>query len=221
MIHAGHGGLSARTWVIAALFAVTGAVPALAEPGSDREAVSGSASGWSRIVAGTAAETDVGLAGANFADPQMRIDRAALDSLPVISGGAEWACLTEALYFEARGESVAGQIAVAEVILNRVDSRKFPNSVCGVVHQGGVQLHACQFSYHCDGSKEVFAEREAYVRAGKIAGIMLDGRDRELTDGATYFHADGANPRWARRMTQTAEIGTHVFYRAPTRLTRN
>ena len=189
--------------------------------GNRREVVSSGAADWSRIVAGTAVETGVGPAYADYADPQLRIDKAALDALPAVSGGAEWACLAEALYFEARGESVAGQIAVAEVILNRVDSRKFPNSVCGVVHQGGVQLHACQFSYHCDGSKEVFAEREAYVRAGKIAGIMLDGRDRELTDGATYFHADGANPRWARRMTQTAEIGTHVFYRAPTRLTRN
>lgn len=151
----------------------------------------------------------------------VKIDTARLDTLPKASGDGEWQCLAEALYFEARGESVKGQMAVAEVILNRVNSRKFPNSVCGVVHQGGTERNSCQFSYHCDGRREVFAEGKAYERVGKIAELMLAGRERSLTDGALYFHNDGVRPRWARRMALTAEIGTHIFYAAPTRLTSN
>lgn len=149
------------------------------------------------------------------------LDMGTLDRLPKVAANAEAKCLAEALYFEARGESITGQIAVAEVILNRVDSRKFPNSVCGVVHQGGEARYACQFSYHCDGRKEVYHEAQAYERAGKLALIMLQGRPRSLTDGATFYHNLGVNPRWSRKMAETAEIGTHVFYRAPTVLTQN
>ncbi len=149
------------------------------------------------------------------------LDKDTLDRLPELTANAEAKCLAEALYFEARGETIKGQMAVAEVILNRVDSRKFPNSVCGVVHQGGEARYACQFSYHCDGRKEVYHEVEAYERAGKLALIMLEGRTRSLTDGATFYHNLGVNPRWSRKMAETAEIGTHVFYRAPTVLTQN
>jgi spore germination cell wall hydrolase CwlJ-like protein len=146
---------------------------------------------------------------------------AEIDALPPAAGGEDWSCLTEALYFEARGEGLEGQIAVAEVILNRVQSRRFPNSVCAVVHQGGEERYACQFSYHCDGRREVFSEKLAHERAGKIARLMLEGYDSDLTDGATYFHTDGVRPRWARRMTETAEIGEHIFYRAPVSLASN
>ena len=76
---------------------------------------------------------------------------AVLDSMPTATGDRSWQCLTEAIYFEARSETLEGQFAVGEVILNRVDSRKFPNSVCGVVSQGAHRLHACQFSYNCAG----------------------------------------------------------------------
>ena len=73
---------------------------------------------------------------------------------PFRKGGAEWACLTEALYFEARGETLKGQLAVAEVILNRVDNRKYPDSICGVITQGASKRHKCQFSFKCDGRPE-------------------------------------------------------------------
>ena len=158
---------------------------------------------------------------AQLASSDALLDKGSLDRLPKIAATADAKCLAEALYFEARGESIEGQIAVAEVILNRVDSRKFPNSVCGVVHQGGEARYACQFSYHCDGRKEEFHEAQAYERAGKLALIMLEGRPRSLTDGATFYHSLEVNPRWSRKMAQTAEIGTHVFYRAPTVLTQN
>ncbi len=136
-----------------------------------------------------------------------------LSTMPAASGGDQWACLTQALYFEARGEGVKGQAAVAEVILNRVDSQRYPRSVCGVVHQSGGG--SCQFSFTCDGAPERIREQGAYVRAGKIARLMLDGTSRELTDGATHFHTGQVRPSWARRFPQTAKIGRHIFYRQP------
>ena len=141
---------------------------------------------------------------------------AVLDSMPAASGDRQWQCLTEALYFEARSETLEGQFAVGEVILNRVDSGKFPNSVCGVVTQGAHRLNACQFSYNCDGKAEYFSEAKAYARSGKLAKLLLDGRARVLTGGATYYHASFVRPSWARRFTQTAQIGRHIFYNAET-----
>lgn len=138
-----------------------------------------------------------------------------LASQPAASGGAEWQCLSEALYFEARGETVAGQFAVAEVILNRVDSPAYPNTVCGVVNQGTGQRYQCQFTYTCDGNAEVIHEPRAYSRVGKIARAMLDGAERSLTNGATHYHTRAVNPRWASRLAKTATIGVHYFYRKP------
>lgn len=131
---------------------------------------------------------------------------------PAPSGDAEWQCLTEALYFEARGESLEGQIAVAEVILNRVDSPLYPRTVCGVVKQrvGG----SCQFSYVCTG-KTRMRERASADLAGRIARAMLDGAPRLLTEGATHFHTRGVKPGWSKRFPRTAAIGAHYFYRQP------
>ena len=134
-----------------------------------------------------------------------------LASLPKPSGDAQWACLTKALYFEARGESLKGQFAVAEVILNRVDSKHYPSSVCGVVEQGG--KGGCQFSYHCDGNRDVMREKGAADIAGRIARLMLDGAPRDLTYGATHFHTRGVKPSWSRRFDRTAAIGAHLFYK--------
>lgn len=134
---------------------------------------------------------------------------------PEASGGPQWKCLAEALYFEARGESLHGQFAVAEVILNRVASPRYPDTVCGVVNQGTGRRGACQFSYTCDGKPEVVSEPAAWTRAGKIARLMLDGADRRLTDGATHFHTTGVRPGWAAVFPQTVQIGTHKFYRQP------
>lgn len=135
--------------------------------------------------------------------------------------GSEWNCLTEALYFEARGESLEGVYAVAEVIMNRVASPSFPNSVCGVVHQGTQALYDCQFTYHCDGRSDVIGDRAAWNAVGKVASVMLNGAPRFLTDGATYYHARTVNPSWSARFIETATIGAHEFYREPTRTASN
>ncbi len=138
-----------------------------------------------------------------------------IDLQPNYVGNAQWRCLAEALYFEARGEPVAGQFAVAEVILNRRDSRRFPNTVCGVVNQGTGKKYQCQFSYTCDGIAENISERKAWLRVGKVARLILAGAPRKLTHGATHYHTNAVNPNWARVFPKTASIGVHYFYRMP------
>lgn len=136
-----------------------------------------------------------------------------LDAQPKAQGGPELQCLAEALYFEARGETVKGQFAVAEVILNRVESERFPGSACGVINQGTGKKYQCQFTYTCDGHKEVIAEPRAFERVSKVARAALDGAAPELTEGATHYHTTAVSPRWSRVYTKTAAIGDHIFYR--------
>ena len=132
-----------------------------------------------------------------------------LATLPMPTGDSQWECLRRAVYFEARGEGLQGQFAVAEVVLNRVDSPDFPASVCSVVNARG--RGACAFSFVCDGARNM-GDSVSRDRAGRLARVMLDGAPRSLTLGATYFHARYVSPNWGRRV-QTAAIGAHIFYR--------
>jgi hypothetical protein len=144
-----------------------------------------------------------------------------LAAMPVAKGGDQWSCLAEALYFEARGETLKGIVGVSEVILNRVDDSRYPSSVCGVVNQGTGERYRCQFTYTCDGRPEIISETKAYQKVGKIARFMIDGASRELTEGATHYHTKSVNPRWARVFPRTTTIGFHHFYREPSRVARN
>ncbi|ABF65040.1 cell wall hydrolase [Ruegeria sp. TM1040] len=144
---------------------------------------------------------------------QVEFTRDFLDSRPAATGGSEFECLAEALYFEARGETVKGQFAVAEVIKNRVQSAQFPNTFCGVINQGTGRKYQCQFTYTCDGHKEVIHEPRAFERVAKVARLVLDGVNPKLTQGATYYHTTAVSPRWSRKFTKTARIGVHLFYR--------
>ncbi len=132
---------------------------------------------------------------------------------PRLHNGSDWRCLAEALYFEARGETPKGQLAVAEVILNRVDSPQFPDSVCAVINQGTGRKNACQFTYTCDGHAEAIREPAAWDQVGRIAQLMLDGAPRTLTKGATHYHTNEVRPTWSRTFSRTATIGVHHFYR--------
>ncbi|SFO00854.1 Cell Wall Hydrolase [Roseovarius lutimaris] len=154
-------------------------------------------------------------------ETEVEYSKAWLSQQEVVKGGPQWRCLAEALYFEARGESVKGQFAVAEVILNRVDDPSYPDTVCGVVHQGTGRKFQCQFTYTCDGAKEVISEPQAFRRVGKVAKLMVDGAPRDLTSGATHYHTRAVNPQWARHFPRTASIGVHYFYRQPTRVSQN
>lgn len=132
---------------------------------------------------------------------------------PAATGDQQWQCLKTAIYFESRGETLQGQFAVAEVVLNRVDSPRYPKTICGVVQQRG--SGSCAFSYSCDGNKDVMTDRSSAEVAGRIARVMLDGAPRALTAGATYFHTRAVSPSWSRKFPRTAEIGSHLFYRQP------
>ncbi len=129
-------------------------------------------------------------------------------------------CLTEAVYYEARGESVRGQAAVAQVIINRVKHPAFPKSVCAVVFQGAGR-RGCQFSFACDGSMRKRRESAAWTRAREIASRAMSGALRAEIGSATHFHTTAVSPGWAPQMLRVANVGTHVFYRfSPYRLRR-
>ena len=136
-------------------------------------------------------------------------------SLPVPKSDKQMSCLAEALYFEARGEPIKGQLAVGEVILNRVEDTRYPSSICKVINQGTGRRFACQFTYTCDGKLETVHERQPYEMALKIAKILMTTHDRRLTRGSTHYHSNYVNPRWSKKFERVAKFGRHIFYRQP------
>ena len=123
-------------------------------------------------------------------------------------------CLAEAVYFEARGEAVRGQIAVAQVVMNRTFSGRYPTTVCGVVYQNKHRHYACQFTFACDNYPDVIREPEMWERARKIAKAMLDGQIwlPEVAK-STHYHAYYVRPSWVSEMTKMYRFGVHTFYR--------
>ncbi len=123
-------------------------------------------------------------------------------------------CLADAIYFEARGESVRGQMAVAQVVINRVFSGYYPNHVCGVVYQNAHRRFRCQFTFACDGLPERINEPVAWERAKHIARDALDGNFWLNDVGkATHYHARWVHPWWVHEMRRLDRIGVHTFYR--------
>jgi len=130
------------------------------------------------------------------------------------SRAREEKCLAEAIYFEARGEQVRGQMAVAQVVLNRAFSGKYPSTVCGVVYQNSHRRLACQFTFACDGIPDRIREPDMWERAKTIASEMLDGKLWLPEVGkATHYHAYWVRPGWVREMTRMHKLGVHTFYR--------
>jgi spore germination cell wall hydrolase CwlJ-like protein len=123
-------------------------------------------------------------------------------------------CLATAIYFEARGESYRGQVAVAQVVLNRVKDYRYPDTICGVVFQNQSRRNSCQFSFACDGIPETINDRQSWAQAEDIAKRFTNG-ELYLTEvaNATHYHATYVRPAWAPRMTKLTQIGLHVFYR--------
>ena len=137
---------------------------------------------------------------------------------PFHMGGAletsrELECLTQAVYFEARGEAQAGQAAVAQVVLNRVRNPNYPKSVCGVVFQGAAHGEGCQFSFACDGSMRRGREYAAWTRAQEVASRALSGGVMAAVGNATHFHTISVAPAWGPNLLRVAQVGLHVFYR--------
>ncbi|HUF57816.1 MAG TPA: cell wall hydrolase [Thermohalobaculum sp.] len=148
-----------------------------------------------------------------ISDSTGSVDLATIEQVRVGRQTKQMTCLTEALYHEARGETIPGLVAVAEVILNRADSRYYPDTVCEVVGQGIEYAPLCQFSYKCDGLSDKMTAGEARSLMEKIAWVMLSGKPRILTGKATHYHTNAVNPGWASRLVRTARIGDHIFYR--------
>lgn len=123
-------------------------------------------------------------------------------------------CLADAIYFEARGEPVRGQMAVAQVVMNRVFSGYYPRNVCETVYQNAHRRFACQFTFACDGIPEVVTEPQAWVRATQIAKDTLDGNLWvPEVDRATHYHAYWVRPSWVGEMKKLYKFGVHTFYR--------
>lgn len=122
-------------------------------------------------------------------------------------------CLATAIYFEAGNQPVAGQMAVAEVILNRVADPRFPNTVCDVVkHDRGPSDTDCEFSYMCDGRPETIHDKALYDSVANVAWVAMDGYTNVVGD-SLFFHADYiATPWWAREMDFRIQVGAHKFY---------
>ena len=126
----------------------------------------------------------------------------------------EYNCLATAIYFEARGETYRGQIAVGQVVLNRVAHKLYPDTICGVVFQNQHKRNACQFSFACDGIPERITEQKAWDTAEEVARGVLNGTlFLPEVAYATHYHATYVYPHWAPRMKKETKIGLHVFYR--------
>ena len=123
-------------------------------------------------------------------------------------------CLANAIYFEARSEPIRGQMAVAQVVINRTFSSFYPNDICGVVYQNAHRRLACQFTFACDGKSKLINERGAWARANRIAKQTLDGQIYvpEVAK-STHYHAVYVHPNWVGEMKKMVRYGIHNFYR--------
>lgn len=159
----------------------------------------------------TVSETFAGDAVADFVD----FDFTALTVAKL--DAEERTCLAQAIYYEARSEPRIGQLAVADVVLNRVASALYPNSICEVVFQGSERRTGCQFSFTCDGSMNARLNQRKWKSSEDLAGAILAGIRAPVSRNATHYHANYVKPHWADRLTPTATIGTHKFYKFPSR----
>lgn len=129
-------------------------------------------------------------------------------------------CMALNIYYEARGSNLADQAAVANVVMNRVNDRRYPATICEVVKQGekdangNMVRNRCQFSWYCDGKNDVPGNADLWIEAQMLAWqVIEDGKYRGLTEGATHYHATYVSPRWARELQLVGRIGAHIFYR--------
>jgi spore germination cell wall hydrolase CwlJ-like protein len=135
------------------------------------------------------------------------------------SYGSEIKCLADNVYFEARSQGQAGWVAVTQVTLNRVQDKRFPNTICEVVKQGltyesGHPIkNKCQFSWYCDGKSDKIKNFKIYDEIIELVNYIIDQNLFDITDGATHYHADYVRPSWAKTKTKTIEIDDHIFYR--------
>ena len=127
-------------------------------------------------------------------------------------------CLALNIYHEARGESIAGQIAVAQVTMHRKESTQYPDTVCGVVKQGKYKngipvLYKCQFSWWCDGKSDEAKNEEQWEQSKELAEKVYFGYIPDIVEGALHYHATSVNPYWASSYSKVVQIDNHIFYK--------
>ena len=128
---------------------------------------------------------------------------------------SELMCMAQAVYYESAREPLEGQLAVAEVIANRMQDHRYPDTACGVVFQGATRTTGCQFTFTCDGALHIKPRGENWERAKRIAAHVLMNLNEERTGGATHYHATYVDPIWNSGLIQTNKVGLHIFYRFP------
>ncbi|MBA4338425.1 MAG: cell wall hydrolase [Hyphomonas sp.] len=128
---------------------------------------------------------------------------------------SELMCMAQAVYYESAREPLEGQLAVAEVIANRMQDHRYPDTACGVVFQGATRTTGCQFTFTCDGALQTKPKGENWERAKRIAAHVLMNLNEERTGGATHYHATYVDPIWNSGLIQTNKVGLHIFYRFP------
>ena len=122
--------------------------------------------------------------------------------------------MATAVYFEARGESYRGQVAVGQVVMNRLAHRLYPSTICGVVYQNQSMRNACQFSFACDGIPETITDQKSWKQAQEIAkGVINGSLYLPEVEKATHYHANYVYPDWAPRLKRVTKIGHHIFYK--------
>ena len=155
-------------------------------------------------------------------------------SPPIDNPSPDGECLALNMYYEARNQGTAGLLGVTSVVLNRVNDKRFPNTICEVVKQGPTReswktkktldkndaiyypiKNKCQFSWYCDGKSDEPKEKSIYKKFLDLSEAILNNEMPflDITDGATFYHADYVTPGWAKSKTKTVEIQDHIFYR--------
>ena len=125
----------------------------------------------------------------------------------------EITCLAMHIYHEARGETLKGRVAVAAVVINRVADDRFPDTICGVVKQGGERRYRCQMTWYCDGRSDNPGDALSWDEARTLAVALVFGFGEDPTHGALWYHASYVRPNWAERLHPTRTIGRHIYYR--------
>ena len=132
-------------------------------------------------------------------------------------------CMAQNIYFESANQSFAGKLAVAHVVINRMEDLQFPNTVCGVIYQAktftnwkGNEVpirNQCQFSWYCDGKSDEPVDSKTWIKSLYIADLALTGKYKDITEGALWYHADYILPYWADQLEYVTQIDGHIFYK--------
>ncbi len=125
-------------------------------------------------------------------------------------------CIAQAVYFEARSEPLVGQVAIAEVILNRIVDARYPGTACNVVFQNQHLRNKCQFSFACDGQSDRPKNAAAWEKSLKVVALVMKGERSGVAKRATHYHASYVSPRWSAHLSKLGQVGSHIFYREET-----